>query len=607
MIRCGQDPTDKLWADPMIGEKVRLGNRFALLNLGDVSSRYGFKGKEGMIDSMMKSGVCPSQMPKRRLIARARRDVKTTEQIWKKQLKGLQREGKLQVLLTRCLLTPILADIERNGMVLDNERVLKTYQEYAEALAEVNRELDELTGGINMGSWKQRATYLYGLVEVPTEEGDKGHVEGKTYKWVKDPKANSLKFSELRDDRGRVKRNHTRPKAGQVKRNPEGNPKTDSDTMDALASQAKTKKQRKFIELRARWGKLDAAMSKNLQFFRGVVEERTGCRFFGQFNQCNTQTHRLSSSGMAQSFELYPGKEKSVQFQNMPRVFKPLFTVRDSEYVMTEADGAQLEFRVAAFLGQDRTAIANIRDPEFDAHLQTATVMHDPEYEGEINRELYAELLAIYRDRDHARFKEVKGWRQDGKPDTFKPLYGGTKGTEAQERYYEWFQQNYHELYATQEGWVSEVLGSGRLVLPWGMRFYWDFYLNQFGTPMDKREHKSIKPSIFNYPVQSLATAEIIPIAMVYLYYRVKRAGLRVLFINTVHDSVIAEVHKDDLKQYQQLVKQAFTYDVYEYLHAVYNIDFNVPLGCEIVSGTHWSEGEEVAFNVEPPTWKEAA
>ena len=569
LYRLGIDPTEKLWADPMIAEKVRLGNRFAPLNLDDVSKRYGYQGKEVMIASMMESGICPSEMPKRRLIARARRDVKTTEQIWCKQLRGLTKEGKLQVVLTRCLLTPILSDIERTGMKLDRERVIAEYEEYTKQLREVEAELDAFTGGINMASSDQLAEFLY----------------------------EKLRFPEQVDKRGRPKRNKP------TKRWPDGKPKTDKTTMEWLETQARTEKQKQFIELRRKWGKLNAAVTKNLQFFRGVVEEREGGIFYGVFNQVNTQTHRLSSSGVPQVFELFPKKEKSVQFQNMPRVFKRLFTVRDPDYVMTEADGSQLEFRVAAFLGQDKIAIANIRDPDFDAHIQTACVMHDPQFDGDINRELYLDLLNKKRAGD----KQVKEWRQAAKPDTFKPLYGGTQGDPLQERYYKWFQDHYAELYAEQERWVSEVLATGRLKTPWGLRFYWDFYINKHGIPMDRREHKSIVPSVFNYPVQSLATAEIIPIALVHLYHRVKAAGLRVRFVNTVHDSVVAEVHKEDLEKYILIVKKAFTDDVYRYLKRVYGMEFNVPLGCEIKYGTHWGEGEEVAFDVEPPEWKEAA
>lgn len=597
LLRLGVDPTDKLWADPMIAEKVRLGNRFALLNLGDTAERYGFKGKDPVIDAMMKSGICPSEMPERNLRARNRRDVVTTEQIWIKQLKGLQQEGKLKVVLTRCLLTPILADIERNGICLDRDRVIKTHTDYVAALAQVEAGLAEFTGGINMRSTKQKITFLYGLVEVPTEPGDAGHIEGKTFKWVKGPKGTkSLNFAEPKDDRGRVRRNKRNA------RYPAGVPKTDKNTMEWLEQQGTTQKQRTWLEMRSEFGKLDAAVTKNLHFFRGVVEERPGCIFYGQFNQVNTDTHRLSSSGIPQLFTLFKG-EKSVQFQNMPRTFKPLFTVRDKDYVYVEADGMQLEFVVAAYLGQDSVAIANIRDPNFDAHIQTATVMHDPSFEGEIDPDMYSSLLQRKREGD----KEVKGWRQDAKPDTFKPLYGGTKGTPLQERYYQWFQNNYAELYATQESWVNEVLGTGRMVTPWGMRFYWDYYMTPNGTPMDKRKHKSIVPAIFNYAVQSLATAEIIPIALVYLYHKVKAAGLRVKFVNTVHDSVNAEVHKDDLEQCIKLVQWSFTTAVYRYLHDVYGMRFNVPLGVEIVYGTHWSEGEEVKFKKEPPSYKEAA
>jgi DNA polymerase I-like protein with 3'-5' exonuclease and polymerase domains len=596
LIRLGVDPTLKLWADPMIAEKVRLGNRFGLLNLGDVAQRYGLQGKDDVIDTMMKSGICPSEMPERRLIARNRRDVVTTEAIWEQQLRRLGKTQQLQVVLTRCLLTPILADIERNGICLDKPRVVEEHTAYVDALREVERKLDDFTGGINMRSPKQKIGFLYGLAEVPTTAADDGHIEGKTYKWVKDSKVKSLKFKEPVDQRGRVKRNRS-------KRYPQGQPKTDKNTMLWLESQGTTEKQKQWLAMRQDFGRLDAAVTKNLNFFRGVVEERKQPVFYGVFNQVNTGTHRLSSSGIPQTFAMFPGKEPSVQFQNMPRGFKKLFTVRDSDYVYVEADGSQLEFVVAAFLGQDSVAIANIRDPLFDAHIQTAAVMQDPEFAGDINRELYLDLLRRKKEGD----PRVKAFRQDSKPRTFKPLYGGTQGTELEMRYYAWFQQNYSELYAQQEEWVNEVMATGRLITPWGMRFYWDFYLNANGQPMDRREHTSIVPAVFNYPVQSLATAEIIPIALVFLYHRVNKAGLRVMFVNTVHDSVNAEVHKDDVEKYIALVKQAFTFDVYDYLLKVYKLKFNVPLGCEVVYGTHWGEGKEVKFKEEPPSYKEAA
>ena len=115
------------------------------------------------------------------------------------------------------------------------------------------------------------------------------------------------------------------------------------------------------MELKKEFAKYNAEVTKNLLFFQGVAtDKRTDVEqgvFFAQFNQCVTKTHRLSSSGIKRTFSHLQddkGKDitKSVQFQNFSRQFKPLFVPRKKGWLMGEADGSQLEFRVAAFLGQ---------------------------------------------------------------------------------------------------------------------------------------------------------------------------------------------------------------------------------------------------------------
>jgi hypothetical protein len=44
---------------------------------------------------------------------------------------------------------------------------------------------------------------------------------------------------------------------------------------------------------------------------------------------------------------------------------------------------------------------------------------------------------------------------------------------------------------------------------------------------------------------------------------------------------------------YKQIIIQAFTTDLVEYLDTVYNIQFNVPLGVGLKLSEFWGEGEE--------------
>ena len=190
-----------------------------------------------------------------------------------------------------------------------------------------------------------------------------------------------------------------------------------------------------------------------------------------------------------------------------------------------------------------------------------------------------------------------KKQRQAAKPDTFKPLYGGTRGTPEQERYYKAFAERYCKLNATQETWVADVMRTGELVTPWGMRFQWETYTNRRGVAMNKKTHKPVGPQVYNYPVQNLATAEIVPIAIVSLYKRCKDLGIDVKFVNTVHDSIICYVHKNCIETFRQEAERAFTTDVYEHLDVMYGIEFDVPLGMEMVAGDHWNEGTETVYD----------
>ena len=338
-----------------------------------------------------------------------------------------------------------------------------------------------------------------------------------------------------------------------------------------MALKAKTKEQREFVEVYQQFNKLNAALSKNLEFFMGIVEEHNNF-FYGQFNQTVTQTHRLSSSGRPTYFELFQ-KKKSVQFQNLPRQFKSLHCARHPGWLFAEIDGAQLEFRVAAHLGNDKTAVDAIREG-FDVHSYTASVLTE---NGE------------------------RTDRQGAKPHTFKPLYGGRSGTKAQQAYYAAFRERYQGISGTQENWIYRVLAKKELPIPSGLVFYW---------PHARQDSKSgyvnVTPSVCNYPVQSYATADIIPIAIIKIWHEIKAREMESFLVNTVHDSVEGEIHPDEVEEFRDLAFDAFTNYVYFYLDVVYDDRFTVPLGAEIKFGEHWGEGDEESISVEPP-FEEAA
>ncbi len=398
----------------------------------------------------------------------------------------------------------------------------------------MERTFAEVTGGINFRSPKQVAAYLY----------------------------DTLGFAEL-----------TR-RSGEPIRTSSGQRLAGAKILDKL--RAVTDEQRAFISLRKDIGKVSAALSKNLNYFNEVCngqDAATAGIFHAEFNQTVTATDRLSSTGI----KTVGGH--SCQLTNIPRAFKRLFSARRGDWLIGEADGSQLEFRVAAFLGNDRQARADIDDPEWDAHCVTAAAMVQKPYEV---------VYAAYR----AGEKWAVDARQAAKPETFKPLYGGSKGTPAQERWYKEFKQRYPDLAKKQEDWVYEVMATKRLITPWGLRYYFPH------ARMSDSGYCNVGAAVYNYPVQSLATAEIIPVAVTYFWHRVKAEGLDgvIIPVNTVHDSLVCEIHPEHADDFKRLARLAFGSDVHNYLRIVYGMDFDVPLGTGVKIGTHWGEGQEEKY-----------
>lgn len=261
------------------------------------------------------------------------------------------------------------------------------------------------------------------------------------------------------------------------------------------------------------------------------------------------------------------------QLQNMPRQYKNLFTAHDSDYLIGEADGAQLEFRVAAEMGKDAVATQEIIDGA-DIHSVTSQVMIDnghPEFNG----------------------LTVKEGRQAAKSRTFSPMYGGMGQHPAEQEYAKFFKEKYNGISGTQRSWTLDVLAKGWFTTPYGMRFYWP------GTKMSRSGYIENTTAISNYPIQGFATGEIIPIALVHFWHRTRNHRIRIF--NTIHDSIVSRVHKDEVEIYEQLSKQCLTTDVYRFLESVYNYSFTVPLGVGVKVAKNWGASKtEKVWSVWP-------
>lgn len=325
LARCGLDLHDVLVYDPMIMEWVLQGNITVPLNLEATATRYKMDGKESLVSKLIKMQVDPANIPRSWLLKYCIQDVALTHELFKKQSKKLSDADLWHIALSRNLVIPVLADMQAQGLELDKEKVYAAEAEQRAIIEDLGVQLDEITGGINLGSPKQLSIFLY----------------------------NTIGFAKIKDR--------------------EGN-EISSTAQDIVAQlESSTDEQRKFLELYKAYNTASTLLSKTLNYLKNVCDHMDG-RFYGAIVQGRTKTHRLAGSGIKIKFPKAK-LESSFQLQNIPRQYKHVFTAHDPDYEVMEFDGAGMEFRSAVILGRDKQGEEDIVGGA-DVHAFTRDTMN---------------------------------------------------------------------------------------------------------------------------------------------------------------------------------------------------------------------------------------
>jgi len=86
---------------------------------------------------------------------------------------------------------------------------------------------------------------------------------------------------------------------------------------------------------------------------------------------------------------------------------------------------------------------------------------------------------------------------------------------------------------------------------------------------------------------------------------------LKSFLVNTVHDSIIAELHPDELDDWHDVSKQCLISDCYNIIEQLYGVRLTVPLGTGVTIGSHWANKEakdsEVVYEADESLYLPAA
>jgi DNA polymerase I-like protein with 3'-5' exonuclease and polymerase domains len=288
---------------------------------------------------------------------------------------------------------------------------------------------------------------------------------------------------------------------------------TSKQNLEILEGAAKSKGLTDAVDFLSKVRRLSAVDTYLSSFVEGIrMFTKSDGKLHVRLLQHRTSTGRFSGA--------------NPNMQNMPRggtfPVKKVFVSRFNGGKILEADMAQLEFRTAAFLSQDGVAIEEV-STGFDVHAYTAKVITDA---GQPTS------------------------RQDAKAHTFAPLYGATGygRTPAEAAYYTHFNDKYQGVAVWHSRLAKEAINTGKITTPSG---------REFAFPDIVRKHNgrvSHFTQIKNYPVQSFATADIVPIALLHIERLLK--GMQSCIVNTVHDSIVIDVHPDEEQQVIDLINK---------------------------------------------------
>ncbi len=273
-------------------------------------------------------------------------------------------------------------------------------------------------------------------------------------------------------------------------------------------------------------------------------------RIHTTFNQTITATGRLSSTE--------PNLQNIPIRMEMGRLIRKVFVPGDG-FVFIDADYSQIELRVLAHMSEDRNLIEAYRHAE-DIHRITASqVFHTP----------VGEVTPLQRRNAKAvNFGIVYGISS----------FGLSQDLSISRKEAEEYIRNYFATFPRLTRYLDRMVLSAKET---------GYAVTMFGRrrPVPELSSSNFMQRSFgeriamNSPIQGTA-ADIIKIAMIRVYRRLRTEGLRSKLILQVHDELLVETAEDEVEQVKTILAE-------EMRHAA---DLSVDLEVDMNVGKNWFE-----------------
>jgi DNA polymerase I-like protein with 3'-5' exonuclease and polymerase domains len=594
---------DKLFYDTMIFEYVNARGIRKPLSLAEITKEYGFQDKGDILHKYCgELGLSVSEIPSKELAEYGMGDVEITYNLYHAQVAKIKSDPLISsmkpVLKLMNEFLPIVAEMERNGAKIDVTALDEVEAQFRAEYNILEERLKELTTQvmghtpINLASPEQLSWVLYsrkvkdkelwantfnlgtelknGVVKqkYPTR-----HTDAEFSKVIREQttllrrtiakqcsecggKGYIQKYNKDGSPSKRLNVCHTCHKTGLIyedtphlaglkikpisyEHTSVGGFGSSKETIDELLQLNISDEAREFLTCLKRYNAISTYLTSFVEGIRKNIADDG--LLHCNLNQTITATGRLSSS--------------NPNLQNQPRSgtfpIRRVFVSRFDGGKVLEVDWSGLEFRTAVALSGDLQGKHDIDNKE-DIHQFTADTISK-----------YGQPTT----------------RQEAKAHTFKPLFAGMSGTEAEIKYYEEFNKKYAQIHAWQDSLVEYALKHKHIQSPSGRVYAFPFVERLRGNRVRNQTQ------IYNYCIQGFATGDLMPCTLIEIS-RELRKYKSVLFL-TVHDSVLIDVHPDEIDIIPQVIFKCFD-NIEAELKRRFNFESIVKFAYEAKMGDNW-------------------
>lgn len=552
----------KIW-DTQLAEYILSAQQTKWSSLDELSIKYGLPVKDDTIKKYFQAGLGSDKIPSEELIPYLEQDVTNTTEIAKKQWQRAVDQGQLTLIETQMEALHATTEMQFNGLHIDRPALDAYTVEVVNEYVEVKLNLEALAARHveDINSPKQWSQFFFGgtkKVKVKEEVGF--YKNGKVKTKLMDKEIVLKPFIKYTPDPDKVS-----AKTGQVS--------VDDSVLGDMLKHTFDKEAIAIIESLLKYRELSKQLSTYVQ---GLSKHIIGDYIHGKLNHTATVTGRLSSTN--------PNLQN---ISNNP--IKQIFNSRWGDRgVIVEMDFNQLEVVALAHVTGD---------------LQ---LIHDISSGADIHSELYNGMFGRYPTKEE---------RKPFKARTFQLIYGaGAKAIsksagcslDEAKKFVDVFYGRYPQVafwhrdfaaqverystYELDESGLHEKVKTYIHKTETGRRFCFKEYHSD--SSWSSRSYNFSPTELKNYPVQGLATGDIVPM-MLGIMFRLLKGRDDVKMVNTIHDSLMFDVRLDAADDFVKGMTELLQ-NTHVYFESIFEKPLALKLNAGASVGINWFEMKEL-------------